>query len=110
MDIKEMMEIMDLCDQGKNIQMREKGKTELTDWKPVHSPSWDWANYEYRVLINNVNAYFYEYRLDNTWKMTDCRFTEYEMVDFSNEVGADEFNIITALGEKSVEDRREIAC
>ncbi len=108
MDIKEMTEIMGLCEKGKNIQMREKGKNEITDWKIVHSPAWDWANYDYRVFINNVNAYFYEYRLDNTWKMTEERMTDFDMDDFADQVNAAEFNIIQGLGEKSVEDRREI--
>lgn len=107
MNTQEMITIMMAHDNGKNIQMRASG-SESGDWEPVHSPSWDWEKFDYRVHINNVKARFYEYRIDNEWKFCDVRMTSYEADDFLVEIEADEIVAISALGEQTVEDRRPV--
>lgn len=108
MNTTEMIEIMKANDNGKNIQMRAFDSKDSNDWKLVHTPSWDWENYQYRVFIKNIEASYFEYLLDNVWKITDQRFADYQMDEIASEGGFEEYSKIDSMGVKQIEDTRDI--
>jgi hypothetical protein len=46
MNTKEMIEVMQAFEDGKKIEVRERGKNE---WMPADQPSWNWRHMEYRI-------------------------------------------------------------
>lgn len=107
MNTAEMIEVMKAKENGKNIQMRPLKSKDSNDWELIHSPSWDWENFQYRVFIENIDTSYFEYLKDNTWKMTDRRYADYQIQEFVEELGAEEFKRIDALGIRTIEDTRK---
>lgn len=108
MNTTEMVETMMAKEDGKNIQMRAIESDEISDWELVYSPSWDWENFQYRVLINNIEAYFFEYLKDNIWTLTKQRYADYQMSDLAKELEYDNFKRVDGLGIREIEDTRDI--
>jgi asparagine synthetase A len=108
MNTTEMVETMMAKEDGKNIQMRAIESDEISDWELVYSPSWDWENFQYRVLINNIEAYFFEYLKDNIWTLTKQRYADYQMSDLAKELEYDNFKRVDSLGIREIEDTRDI--
>lgn len=46
MTTKEMIEVMQACDRGEEIEIKENGKE---DWSEAKFPLWVWDKFEYRV-------------------------------------------------------------
>lgn len=101
-----MMEVMDGYSKGKNIQMRKFNSDDV--WENVNEPSWDWDGYEYRLFIQNIEVFYWEYLADNVWTMTERRYAEFEMIEISDENGYDKYKVMEKLGIAIAEDTRAI--
>jgi len=104
MNTAEMIAIMASFEDNKNIQMRNVGSDNKNDWEVVMTPSWDWDKYEYRVFIELLDSFFFEFYQDNIWTLTTRRYTKEEFDAVAEENGYTEFSAVRELGIKQVED------
>lgn len=109
MDTYAMIEVMEKYREGKKIQVRNVGSNDREGWQSVYTPSWDWENYDYRVHIELLEAFYWEY-LDNSgiWYTTSRRYAEFEFKEIAEQGEYEEYGVIDSSGTKMVEDKREI--
>lgn len=67
MNTKQMIEVMQAFEDGKEIEFRERGSR---TWKPDENPEWDWSGIEYRIAPEP------EPKKEGRWERVEIRVDE----------------------------------